>query len=92
MRLKSANKSKITNATITTNNNNKSNKNSIPKLIESTGSAIISTDSMKSFTNIKTVWTKMCRLAANLCIDNSSFQVKSLFNTDKYKIYINKLL
>ncbi len=35
------------------------------------------------------IWTKMCRLAANLCIDKSSVQVKSLFNNGKYKF--NKL-
>ena len=74
-----------TNATKSTKT---SNKKSIDTLIKSTGSAILA-NSTKSFTNTKMIWTKMCRLAANLCIDKSSVQVKSLFNNGKYKF--NKL-
>ena len=76
-----------TNATKSTNN---SNKKSIDALIKSTGSAIL-TNSTKSFTNTKMIWTKMCRLAANLFIDKSSVQVKSLFNNGKYKLVLDLL-
>ena len=84
--------STTTTSTITSNatkSTNNSNKKSIDTLIKSTGSAIL-TNSTKSFTNTKMIWTKMCRLAANLCIDKSSVQVKSLFNNGKYKY--NKLV
>ena len=44
------------------------------------------TASVKTFYNAKKYWTKMCRLAANLCVDQaaatSSAQVKSLFVND----------
>lgn len=35
---------------------------------------------LKVFYNAKKVWTKMCRLAANLCIDKNSVLVRKLFN------------
>ena len=37
---------------------------------------------LKTFYNAKKYWTKMCRLAANLCVQESSAQVKSLFAND----------
>lgn len=38
------------------------------------------------FYNVKRIWTKMCRLAANLCVDKNTVQVKRLFTNGKLLI------
>lgn len=43
---------------------------------------------LKCFTAAKKFWTKMCRLAANLCVDKHSTLVKKLFNNGLFSSYI----
>jgi hypothetical protein len=40
--------------------------------------------------DIKKLWSKMCRLAANLCLEKNSKRIKNLFTSGKYFLVHNK--
>lgn len=61
---------------------------SLPVSTNSSSSSLTH-ESAFNIDDIKKLWSKMCRLAANLCLEKSSKRIRNLFTSGNFFLFYN---